>query len=76
MAEAMEWVSQITAIALEIVGCIWLGRYLDDRFGTSFLAMVGLFVGPGLGFLHLLRLTGILGGKSTVKSPGEETHDS
>ena len=61
MTAAVQWVSQITAIAVEIVVCIWLGRWLDDRFGTRFLTPLGLVVGPVLGFWHLLTLTGVIG---------------
>ena len=75
MAEAMEWVSQITAIALEIVGCIWLGRYLDGRWGTDFLGLIGLFLGPAIGFWHLLLLTGVVGGKSANPNNEREHPD-
>jgi hypothetical protein len=61
MAVAAQWVSQITAIAVEIVFFIWLGKWLDGKFGTSFLEFVGLFLGPLIGFWHLLVLTGIVG---------------
>jgi F0F1-type ATP synthase assembly protein I len=73
MAVAVEWISQITAIALEIVGCIWLGRFLDSKLGTSFWGLTGLFVGPLLGFWHLLSLTGVVGAKRK-KSDREENH--
>ena len=63
LAAALEWVSQITAIAVEIVGCIWLGRWLDGRLGSSHWAVVGLIVGPLLGFYHLLTVTGVWKGK-------------
>lgn len=62
-AAALEWVSQITAIGVEIVGCIWVGRWLDVRMGTSFWAAIGLIVGPVVGFYHLLAVTGVIGGK-------------
>jgi hypothetical protein len=60
---AVEWVSQITAIALEIVACIWLGRWLDTKFETTFCSPIGLVIGPVLGFWHLLVLTGVVGRK-------------
>lgn len=63
MAEAARWFSQITAVAIEIVAFIWLGNYLDGKLGTSFCSLIGLFVGPLLGFWHLLVLVGIVGGK-------------
>ena len=57
MAVAAEWVSRITAIALEILVFIWLGKWLDAKLGTGFLEPIGLVVGPVLGFLHLLAIT-------------------
>ena len=72
LAAAMEWVSQITAIALEIVGCIWVGRWLDGRLDTKFWAIVGLIVGPVVGFYHLLTVTGVFGGK--VKRGNRDDH--
>ena len=73
MAVAMEWVSQITAIALVIVGSIWLGKYLDRRLGTSFWGLIGLFVGPLVGFWQLLMLTGVIS-RRNKKSDREENH--
>lgn len=61
MAVAAQWVSQITGIGLEIVIPIVVGRWLDDRWGTSFCTAVGVVVGPLLGFWHLLTLTGVVG---------------
>ena len=57
VAAAAEWVAQITAISLEIVIFIWLGRWLDGKLGTSYWAPIGLVVGPVIGFWHLLSLT-------------------
>jgi len=71
VAIAAQWVSQITGIGLEIVLPIFVGRWLDERWGTSFLVVVGVVVGPLLGFWHLLVLTGVVGGtkaKSDEKS--------
>jgi F0F1-type ATP synthase assembly protein I len=73
MVVAMEWVSQITAIALVIVGSIWLGKYLDKRFETSFWGIVGLFLGPLIGFWQLLILTGVVSRRSK-KSGRKENH--
>jgi len=57
VAVAVEWVSRITAIALEILAFIWLGSWLDSKFGTRYWTLVGVVVGPVLGFWHLLVLT-------------------
>lgn len=71
VAAALEWVSQITAVGVCMVGCIWLGRWLDERMGTSFWATVGLIVGPLVGFYHLLVVTGVIGGKGRGGDPDE-----
>ncbi len=63
MAVAVEWVSRITAIALEIVALIWLGRWLDGKFGTAYWTPIGAIFGPTVAFWHLLVLTGVVGGK-------------
>lgn len=67
MAVAAEWVSRITAIAFEIVILIWLGTWLDGKFGTGFLTPIGLVLGPALGFWHLLSVTGAVGSRSTKR---------
>jgi hypothetical protein len=74
LAAALEWVSQITAIAVEIVGCIWLGRWLDGWLGSSHWTVVGLIVGPMVGFYHLLTVTGVLKGK--IKRDDEDDRGS
>lgn len=61
MAVAAQWVSQITGIGLEIVVPIVVGRWLDERWGTSFCTVVGVVIGPLLGFWHLLTVTGVVG---------------
>lgn len=71
MAEAARWVSQITAVGVEIVACVWLGNYLDAKLGTSFCSLIGSIVGPLLGFWHLLLLVGVFGGKPK-KSPRKD----
>ena len=63
VAVAAEWVSRITAIAIEIVVLIWLGRWLDGKLGTSYWAFIGLVLGPVVGFWHLLTMTIVTGRK-------------
>jgi hypothetical protein len=58
MVEAMEWVSKITTVALEMVLPGLAGTWLDRRWGTNYLAIVGFALGLGLGLWHLLVLTG------------------
>jgi len=64
---AVQWVAQITTIALEVVVFIVLGRWLDGKFETSFCTPIGAILGPSLGFLHLLAITGALGRKRKDK---------
>jgi hypothetical protein len=57
MAAAMQWVSRITVIALEMVLPGIAGDWLDKRWGTSFLALVGFGLGITLGMWHLLVIS-------------------
>ncbi len=57
MARAMQWVAQITTVALEMVLPAVVGNWLDGRFNTSFLTVAGLLIGVPLGLWHLLVLT-------------------
>jgi hypothetical protein len=78
VAIAAQWVSQITGIGLEIVVPIVIGRWLDERWGTSFCTAVGVVVGPLLGFWHLLTLTGVVGGTKgkSVKKKNQRGEES
>ncbi len=57
MVVAMQWVSQITAIGLEMslpAGC---GYWLDVRWGTlPLMVVLGAGFGFTIGMLHLLRM--------------------
>jgi uncharacterized protein YqgC (DUF456 family) len=57
LAAALEWVSKITTVALEMVLPTVGGAYLDRRWGTRYWAVVGLIVGVTVGMWHLLQLT-------------------
>jgi F0F1-type ATP synthase assembly protein I len=57
LAAAMEWVSRITTVAIEMVLPGMMGYGLDRYFGTSFFVLVGFALGMVLGFWHLLRMT-------------------
>ena len=56
MAEAMVWVSRITAVAFQMVLPVLAGHYADRYFGTRFLVLVGTAVGLVLGFWQLLAI--------------------
>lgn len=57
MAAAMEWVSRIFAVALEMVLPGLAGIWLDERLGTGFLVLLGFGLGIALGIWHLLAMS-------------------
>jgi len=54
---ATEWVSRILAVALEMILPGLAGQWLDTRWGTQFLALVGFGLGISLAIYHLLVMT-------------------
>jgi hypothetical protein len=54
---AMAWVSRILAVVAEMVLPGLAGNWLDTRWGTKFLALVGFALGTCLGVYHLLVIT-------------------
>ena len=57
MAVAMQWVSQITTIVMEMVLPGLAGQWLDNRWGTKFLALAGFGIGMATAIWHLIALT-------------------
>lgn len=57
MAEATNWASKITTVALEMILPGLAGWWLDNRLGTGFLALLGFAVGVPLGIRHLIAMT-------------------
>ncbi len=57
MARAIQAVSKITTVALEMVVPIVVGMWLDQKLGTQFLGIVGIALGVPLGIWHLIKLT-------------------
>jgi hypothetical protein len=57
MAEATNWVSKITVVALEMILPGLAGMWLDNRLGTGFLALLGFALGVALGIRHLIAMT-------------------
>ena len=57
LAQAMEWVTKITTVALEMVLPAIGGAWLDKRFGTQYWALVGVVLGMVVGMWHLLQMT-------------------
>ena len=76
LALALEWVTKITTVALEMVLPALGGSYLDKRIGTSYWAIVGLVVGFVVGMWHLLQMTRSRpNGQSPRKSGNGESCD-
>lgn len=72
MALAIEWVAKITTVALEMVlpgiFCLWL----DRRWGTSYLGLIGFAVGLTVGIWHLLQMTP----KAKQRPPRDDRQDT
>jgi ATP synthase protein I len=71
---ALEWVSKITTVALEMVVPTVIGGWLDRHWGTNFLALIGLAVGLIGGIWHLIMLTGT-GKDRAPKGPKSENSE-
>jgi hypothetical protein len=57
MAVAMQWVSQITTVVLEMILPGVGGQWLDAKWGTSFLGLAGFALGLSVGVWHLVAMT-------------------
>jgi hypothetical protein len=58
MAQAMEWTSHVTTIAIEMALPGLGGHWLDRRLGTGMMfLLVGVALGFAMGMWHLLKLT-------------------
>jgi F0F1-type ATP synthase assembly protein I len=67
LALAMEWVSKITVVALEMVLPAVGGGYLDQRLGTKYWTLVGVVFGFLVGMWHLLQMTQVKTGGGNEK---------
>lgn len=57
MVAAMQWVSQITAISMELVVLAVLGFWLDSMWGTDpWLLVSGALIGFAVGMMHLFQI--------------------
>jgi F0F1-type ATP synthase assembly protein I len=64
MAVAMEWVSQITTVALMMALPAAAGYWVDEKLGTSpGLLIAGAVLGLVVGMMQLLRFVGGVQGK-------------
>lgn len=55
-AIAMEWVARVTTISLEMFIPGLIGQWLDKRWGTQWLTLVGFVFGFTAGMWHLLLI--------------------
>lgn len=69
IAVAMEWVSRITTVALEMVLPGLGGVWLDKRWGTGFIGLLGFALGVSLGIWHLLQMTRTANAKGGSQEP-------
>jgi hypothetical protein len=54
---AQEWITQITTVVAEMVLPGLAGEWLDRRWGTKFLTLVGFALGLTVGIWHLIAMT-------------------
>ena len=54
----MQWVSRITTVGLMMVLPTLGGRWLDERRGTNYWALIGLVLGLTIGMWQLLQIAG------------------
>lgn len=74
LAEALEWSSRITTVALEMVVPAVLGWWVDQKLGTVVVFVVlGAAVGMTTAIVHLLRMTSAA---RPGDGPGGETKES
>jgi len=60
LALALEWVSRITTISLEMALPALLGYWVDQKLGTKILFLaLGAIAGFALGLWHLLKLAAL-----------------
>jgi hypothetical protein len=57
MVLAAQWLARTTTVASEMALCGFIGYWLDGRFGTGYLTVVGALLGVSLGLWHLIRMT-------------------
>ena len=57
MALALEWVTKITTVGLEMVLPAVGGGYLDRRLNTTYWTLIGVVFGVVFGIWHLLLMT-------------------
>lgn len=72
MGVAMVWVARIFAVALVMILPGLAGHWLDKRFGTRFLVMVGFVLGLPAGVYYLILMTASLTRTSPDRSKRQD----
>jgi F0F1-type ATP synthase assembly protein I len=54
--DALQWVARITTIGITMVVPIVVGQWLDHRWGTKFIGLIGILLGVSLGLFSLVSL--------------------
>lgn len=76
IAAAMEWVSRIITVALIMVLPGVGGQWLDARWGTGFIGLMGFALGLTAGIWTLLQMTRSLNSKGGGKKPPKKDSPS
>lgn len=77
----LTYITQVAFIMLTpIIGCIYLGNFLDEKFGTSpWILLVGILMGVGTAFMSLYKFVMSVTREQEKKEPdyipNKEKHD-
>jgi uncharacterized protein YqgC (DUF456 family) len=74
-AIAVHWVSRIMAVALIMVVPGVAGQWLDEKWGTGFLAPLGFVFGLVAGIYQLLVITGAVKVESKSNSSEQANNE-
>lgn len=56
MAENYSFVMQFSLnMMVPIVGCTFIGAYLDEKLSTNFLVIIGFFMGAAAGYTSIYK---------------------
>lgn len=78
----LAYITQVAFIMLTpIIGCIYLGNWLDEKFATSpWILMFGILIGVGTAFMSLYKFVMSVTREQEKKAPdyipnSKEKHD-
>jgi hypothetical protein len=54
-AKAGAYMGLVWVLPAAMAICWWIGDFLDGRFGTNYLSLVGLMIGFGAGLYETIR---------------------